>query len=200
MEDLWPDQAPDSALNSLHQTLHFVRRDIAPWVEEGITADYVPMGLELVFLDSDLVQIDSVAFLRQATAAIAEPELARLGPDLFRLYTGRFAPEFEYEEWAADWRTLVHTTFLHLAHATAQSLLNGGQRARAAEILTRALEVEPSAFNLHVSLVRTLAALGGKDAAVQQYQRFEAIVQRDVGLEPPSLDDILDGGELVDLV
>ena len=133
MDDLWPDQAPDSALNSLHQTLHFVRRDIAPWVDEGVSADYVPMGLELVFLDPDLVQVDSVAFLRQATAAISSQELARRGPDLFALYSGRFAPEFEYEEWAADWRTLVHTTYLHLTHATAQALSSSGRLAHAAE-------------------------------------------------------------------
>ena len=160
MEDLWPDQSPDSALNSLHQTLHFVRRDIAPWVNEGVRADYVPMGLELVFLDPDLVQVDSVAFLRQATEAIATQELDRQGPNLFRLYTGRFAPEFEYEEWAADWRTLVHTTYLHLAHATAEALAAAGRRAGAAEILTRALEIDPNAFNMHVSLIRTLARTG----------------------------------------
>jgi len=71
--------------------------------------------------------------------------------------------------------------------------------AHAAEILTRALEIDPSAFNLHVELVRTLARLGGKDAASQQYQRFEALVQRDVGVAAPTLDEILDGGDLVDL-
>jgi LuxR family maltose regulon positive regulatory protein len=199
MDDLWPDHSPDAALNSLHQTLHFVRRDIAPWVDEGVTADYVPMGLELVYLDPDLVQVDSVAFLRQATAAIASHDLAQKGPELFRLYTGRFAPEFEYEEWAADWRALVHTTFLHLAHATASALSAEGRPARSAEILTRALEVDPTAFNMHVSLVRILAMLGGKDAAAQQYRRFEAIVQRDLGLSPPALDDLLEGEELPDL-
>ena len=35
MEELWPNQTPSSATNSLHQTLHFVRRDIAPWQDGG---------------------------------------------------------------------------------------------------------------------------------------------------------------------
>ena len=52
---------------------------------------------------------------------------------------------------------------------------------------------------MHVSLIRTLAVLGGKDAAAQQYQRFEAIVQRDMGVSPPSLEDLLEGGDLPEL-
>ena len=34
-------------------------------------------------------------------------------------YAGRFAPEFEYEEWAIGWRDRLHALYLHLVHATA---------------------------------------------------------------------------------
>ena len=33
---------------------------------------------------------------------------------MLALYRGHFAPEFEYEEWADEWRTHLHTTYLHL--------------------------------------------------------------------------------------
>jgi hypothetical protein len=31
MDSLWPDQNPKSAMNSLHQTLFFLRRELEPW-------------------------------------------------------------------------------------------------------------------------------------------------------------------------
>ena len=46
MEALWPDQTPKSALNSLHQTIFFLRRELEPWYEDGATADYVHMDTE----------------------------------------------------------------------------------------------------------------------------------------------------------
>ncbi len=67
MDSLWPDQNPKSATNSLHQTVFFLRRDLEPWYEDGSTADYVHMETDLVFLDKDLFQVDSVAFSRQAS-------------------------------------------------------------------------------------------------------------------------------------
>ena len=105
MENLWPDQSPKSAMNSLHQTLFFLRRDIEPWYEDGSTADYVRMESDVVFLDQDLFRVDSVAFVRQASDILATGSALGRGAEMLRLYRGVFAPEFEYEECAEDWRT-----------------------------------------------------------------------------------------------
>jgi DNA-binding SARP family transcriptional activator len=92
----------------------------------------------LVYLDPDLVQVDSVAFMRQASEALGSQDVSRTGPAILRLYSGRFAPEFEYEDWASDWRTLLHAQFLHLSHATAASLLGTNRVQAAIEVLTNA--------------------------------------------------------------
>ena len=136
MEGLWPDQSPGSAINSLHQTLFVLRRDLEPWYEEGATADYVRMESDMVFLDSEIFQIDSVSFNRQATDILRTGTASERGPEMLRLYRGRFAPEFEYEEWADPWRTQLHATYLHLAHATARALIRDGRVAEAVDVLT----------------------------------------------------------------
>ena len=104
MEQLWPDQNPRSASNSLHQTLFFLRRDIEAAKEQGPTADYVRMESDLIYLNPELVQIDSVAFHRQGAAVLAARQSEASGREILRLYAGRFAPEFEYEDWAEDSR------------------------------------------------------------------------------------------------
>jgi DNA-binding SARP family transcriptional activator len=191
MEELWPSQPPASATNSLHQTLHFVRRDIAPWQGGGATADYVPLDAELIYLDPELVQVDSVAFMRQATEALNSPDLARVGPGIARLYGGHFAPEFEYEDWAADWRTLVHGQFLHLSQATAAALLAAGRTQHAIDVLSRAVEIDSLAFDLRASLIRTLARAGAADAAADHYRHYSNLMKRELGVRAPPYEELL---------
>jgi DNA-binding SARP family transcriptional activator len=191
MEELWPNQPPASATNSLHQTLHFVRRDIAPWQGGGATADYVPLDAELIYLDPELVHVDSVAFMRQATEALNSPDLARVGPGIVRLYSGRFAPEFEYEDWAEDWRTLVHGQFLHLSQATATALLAAGRTQHAIDVLSRAVEIDSLAFDLRASLIRTLARAGAADAAADHYRHYANLMKRELGVRAPPYEALL---------
>ena len=195
MEQLWPNQTPTSATNSLHQTLHFVRRDIAPWHDGGATADYVPLDAELVYLDPELVQVDSVAFMRQASEALGSSDVTRNGPAILRLYTGRFAPEFEYEDWAEDWRTLLHAQFLHLSQATAASLLAARRVQPAIEVLTHAVEIDGLAFDLRSTLIRTLARTGAADAAADHYRHYANLSKRELGVRAPPLDALLKDGQ-----
>jgi DNA-binding SARP family transcriptional activator len=191
MEELWPRQTPSSATNSLHQTLHFVRRDIAPWQDGGAVPEYVPLDAELVYLDPELVQVDSVAFMRQAAEALKSSDVSRVGPAILRLYTGRFAPEFEYEDWAADWRTLLHAQFLHLSQATAASLLVADRNQPAIEVLTHAVEIDSLAFDIRSTLIRTLARTGAVDAAADHYRHYASLMKRELGLRAPSLEALL---------
>ena len=92
MEGIWPDQSPKSAINSLHQTLFFLRRDIEPWHEDGSTADYVRMEGDMVFLDGELFQIDSVAFNRQVAEIVRKGTARDQGPEMLRLYRGNSRP------------------------------------------------------------------------------------------------------------
>ncbi len=89
MEGLWPDLTPKSAMNSLHQTLFFLRRDIEPWYEDGTTADYVRMESDMVFLDGDLFQVDSVAFNRQVADIVRTGSALDRGPEMLRPVQGK---------------------------------------------------------------------------------------------------------------
>jgi DNA-binding SARP family transcriptional activator len=193
LECFWPDQPPRSALGSLHQTLFYLRRDIEPWYEENSTADYVRMEQDLVFLDEEMFQVDSVAFNRQAADILKSGEAANRGPELLSLYRGRFAPEFEYEEWAESWRTALHGTYLHLAHRTATELGRSGRLWEATEVLTPVVSIDPLAFDLRATLIGYLAAVGSVDAAMAHYKNYADLHVRDLGVPALSYDQIVRG-------
>ena len=193
MEGLWPEQSPKSAMNSLHQTLFVLRRDIEPWYEEGATADYVRVESDMVYLDTDMFQIDSVAFYRQASDILKSGTARSRGPELLRLYRGKFAPEFEYEEWAEAWRTQLHGAYLHLAHSTTTALARDGRHADAVDVLLPVMQVDPLAFDLRGSLVACLAALGSTDAALTHYRNLAAAYEIELGVPAPAFDTIVNG-------
>ena len=148
LEELWPEQSPSGAINSLHQTLYFLRRTIDPWYEDNQAVDYIAMGSELVYLDQDLVHVDSVSFQRQASDAIARANLTRDGTAILRAYGGRFAPEFSYEDWAMAWGDRVHATYLQLAEMTAAALVESGQLTQAVDVLSATSVADPEAHEI----------------------------------------------------
>jgi DNA-binding SARP family transcriptional activator len=195
LDELWPDLDPESAANSLNQTLYFLRRDIDPWYTDGISADYVVNESELVWLDRELVQVESVDFHNDATEVLASGDELNRGTALVVRYLGRFAPEFEYEEWAIGWRDRLHALFLHVVHATGRALHAGGRDHDALNLLLAAVNIDPYALELETELVRVYARVGADGAAARQYGHFAEAYRRELGTEPPSLSELLSGGD-----
>jgi len=191
LDDLWPDLSPDAAANSLNQTLYFLRRDIDPWYEVGSSVEYVRYEGETLALDDALVAADSVIFHADAVASSKDP-----APDPQRMlsvigqYTGSFAPEFEYEDWAQDWRQQLATAFLHLVDKARAQLLKTGNLGAALGLAQKALALEPRNPELHRSLVGLYLRAGSRSAAAEQYLRYAAIIREELGLEPDPLDQI----------
>ena len=188
LEELWPENDPGSASNSLNQSLYFLRRDIDPWYEDDVSLEYVPFEGDLVWLDPDLVRVASVDFLASLRRAKSSP-IDGQALDLMDLYTGHFAPEFEYDEWAIAWRTRVQVAFLEYAHSAIESLAGNGVLADARDIALRAIEADPDARDLEQLLIVLYWKLGARSAATAQYAHF-ASQERADGLDPPSMHDI----------
>jgi DNA-binding SARP family transcriptional activator len=113
---------------------------------------------------------------------------------MLSLYSGSFAPEFEYEEWASDWRMHLHTTYLRLAHATADALVAEGRLGEVVDALTPVTNLDPTAYDLRRLLVACLAAVGATDAAQAHYRSLAAAHERDLGLPLRPYEEVV--GEL----
>jgi len=189
-DELWPDNDPASASNSLNQSLYFLRRELDPWFEDDLTVDYVAVQGELVWLNSRLVRAKSVDFFGAAQAGLRSGlDLAAIS-DVLLAYEGRFAPEFEYEEWAMSWRSRLHTAFLELSSRAVARAIDAGELALARDVAVHALGIDSDNPELERTLVWLLWQLGARAAAMAQYQHLVAHEDAD-GLESVALDEIV---------
>jgi hypothetical protein len=61
VDALWPDTAPEVAVNSLNQTVYFLRRVFEPGYKDDLSAGYVQHDSDVLWLDQDLIASRSQA-------------------------------------------------------------------------------------------------------------------------------------------
>jgi DNA-binding SARP family transcriptional activator len=156
--------------------------------------DYLVVEPDVVFLDPELVQVDSAAFFRQVSAALASGNVAEGALPILRDYPAKFALDFEYEEWSLAWRDQLHALYLETTELAVDALMATGRMALAIDVLERALAIDPGALELEVSLVRALHGSGAAAAATHQYRHYAVAHQEEYGASPPTFDELIGQG------
>jgi DNA-binding SARP family transcriptional activator len=190
LEQLWPDSDPTSASNNLNQSLFYLRRDIDPWYEDGLSVEYVGLRADVVSIDAALLQVASVDFVASARAAMSHPPTAST-IRLIESYRGQFSPEFEYEEWAMAWRTRVHAHYLQVGNWTVDQLTAAGDFAAASDVAVSVLGIDPDAHELEQKLIALYWKQGHKSAAETQFEHLAAR-EREDGLAVSRFRDLID--------
>ena len=104
------------------------------------------------------------------------------------LYRGRFALDFEYEEWAGAYRDSLHSAYLEIVERSLHDDFAAGHYDRGIRVARRALDVDASAEQIEVSLLRLYRVSGAHAAAAEQYAHYAGFMRDELGLEPPPLD------------
>lgn len=189
LDALWPDLDPGVALNSLNQTAYFMRRVFEPAYTEDLSPQYLHHASDVLWLDKELVSARSAdcwALVRTASSEPAPEHLRKLS----EAYRGRFALDFEYEEWAAAYRDGLHASYLQLVESAVTADMASGHFDRAIQLARRALEVDPEAEHLELSLLRLYRQSGAHSAAAEQYEHYAAALRNELGVEPPPLESL----------
>jgi DNA-binding SARP family transcriptional activator len=189
LDALWPDLDPSVAANSLNQTTYFLRRVFEPGYIEECSPGYLQHDSDVVWLDDKLIQSRARLCNDFIDGLPARPE-----PDdvvrLVRMYQGRFALDFEYEEWAAAYRDGLHAAYLEIVERRVQDDLATGHYDRGIKLARRALEVDPDADQIEATLLRLYQVTGAYSAAAEQYGHYAYVSRHVLGVEPPPLDRI----------
>jgi len=187
LDALWPDLDPGQALNSLNQTLYFLRRVIEPDYEEDLSPGYVHHEAEVIWLEPSLIDSRSNrcrALIRSLPPTPDPGEVEALS----KMYLEKFARDFEYEEWASQYRDWLHTSYLEIVERAVQSDTNSGHYGRGIRLAQRALEVDPDAEQIELSLLRLYRLAGAHSAAAEQYEHYARVLRNTLGVEPPPLE------------
>ena len=188
LEAIWPDLEPSTALNSLNQTVYFLRRVFEPQFSEDTTPGYVGQDGETLWLDWDLV-LSRSRKCRDLVRVIATPADPILVMELADAYHGRFALDFLYEDWASTFRDSLHAAYLKVVELALRSDTDSGHYERGIKLAQVAIDADPEAEELQMALTRLYRFSGSLAAASEQYQSY-ARSQRELGMEPEAFDHI----------
>jgi DNA-binding SARP family transcriptional activator len=191
LEALWPELDPGQAANSLHQTVYFLRRVFEPEYVEDLSPGYLHHDPDVLWLDRELVASRSHEYrsLAASIGALATPSQAER---ISEVYAGRFALDFAYEEWAVPVRDSMHARYLEIVERAVSHDADSGQIDRAIRLAQRALDVDPQLDEVEKTVIRLYTVAGAHAAAAEQYGHY-SIGQRELGLDPPTLGDLLNG-------
>jgi LuxR family maltose regulon positive regulatory protein len=187
LDALWPDLDPDVAVNSLNQTVYFLRRVFEPDYREDASPGYLHHESDVVWLDSELVRSRSAESNIVVVRATDDPTPDRIDA-VSEVYRGRFALDFAYEEWAVPYRESLHASYLQVIEAAVRADIATGHYDRAIRLARRSIEVDPDAEQLEISLLRLYVLTGAHAAAAEQYEHYAAVQRAELGVEPPPLD------------
>lgn len=189
LEALWPDAEPDVAVNSLNQTIYFLRRVFEPDFKESLSPGYLSYDSEVIRLDAELVEARSARCRALIRALGREPtvdEVERLVGE----YRGRFALDFTYEDWAADYRDSLHAAYLRIVERELRRSADSGHYDRGIALAQRVIEVDPQADQIELALVRLYRLTGAHAAAAEQYGHYAGVMRRELGIEPAPLESV----------
>ena len=192
MEALWPEFDPSDALNSLNQTVYFLRRVFEPDYKDDLSPGYVHHESDcdlaryrprLVPKPDVRVALMQIARCRSTTQSQSRSSRAT--------YLGPFALDFAYEEWASDYRSVApHLISADHRKGRCRRHWRVGHFERGIDLARRALEFTPDADQIELSLLRLLRLNGSHSAAAEQYSHYAAAQRETYGIEPPALDTL----------
>lgn len=188
IESLWPEFDPAVALNSLNQTVYFLRRVFESDYSEAVSPGYVDQDTETVWLDVELIDSRSARCKRLLKEMPTTPSPEQVWT-LVTQYTDRFALEFAYEDWASEYRGALHAAYLRTVESAIKLDLDVGAFGRGIAVAERALEIEPESDELQAALIRLYRLAGVHGAAAERYARYQAALV-ELGIDAPRISDL----------
>lgn len=189
LDALWPEHEPGDALNSLNQTVYFLRRVFEARYDEDTTAGYVNHSSDVLWLDGELISSRSAA-CRALLLTAAKDRSPEIVDALSATYVAPFALDFAYEDWATGYREMLHASYLEVIERTVLEYFDAEVFDHALQLAGRAVEVDPNAEPLHVLVIRLCRRMGAHAAAAERYATYSNLLREDLGIEPPPIDQV----------
>jgi predicted ATPase/DNA-binding SARP family transcriptional activator len=182
VSDLWGDEPPAAAINSLQVLVSKLRRAMPP----GTVATRAPGYL--LDVPADTVDVSRFArFVREGRAASAAGEFERAA-HLFReasgLWRGEALAEFVYEEFAQAEIARLREERSSVFEDRVDAELAGGRHGELVGELDEAVTTEPLRERRRAQLMLALYRSGRQADALRQFQECRQVLSEELGVDP----------------
>jgi DNA-binding SARP family transcriptional activator len=178
---LWPERSTEKANVTLRTTLSRLRRSLKP-AGEFLISEGGKVGF-------DFDEVDDLDLAWLAAAARAEMPPDELSP-ILSLDRGEFLEGFTlsdapgFDTWATIWREACQRQLETVYDRLSQHLLATHSSTTAVETAARWVARAPLSEQAYRRLMAAEALSGQRPAALQTYERLQAMLQQELGLEP----------------
>jgi DNA-binding SARP family transcriptional activator len=186
VEAIWPDAAPEDALNNLNQTVYQLRRVIDPSYRDGESPPYLVATADTVALDPALVSTDLQDFrlLARTFERGEAADVRALGNDLVDLVDGEFLAELVYEDWATSFRMAVHAEVRQVLMRFTEDPWVAAYPDLALRACTKLADLDPYDEKAQLGIALSLRSMGRGEAARIAVRRFLTRFHEDLGETP----------------
>jgi tetratricopeptide (TPR) repeat protein len=142
---------------------------------------------ELIELDAQAVWCDVAAFRQLLPGDKQETNRLRQAVDLYRgpFLAGFLLPNcVEFEHWVSLLQSTLERLYLEALETLIDGEIARQNYEQASRDAFRYLETDDLAEEIHRKLMALLAIIGDRNAALQQYERCLAALERELGISP----------------
>ena len=185
----WPDTPESSARRNLSRLLTHLRRALpAP---ELLLVSHDGISLDPLRAWSDVAEFAQLCEALHASDKFPQ-RTGRLEPlqHCVNLYRGPFLASFslpecpEFEAWSSQERYTQERLYLEALDDLIEDRTTQGAYAEAIAYAQRYLDSDELAEKVHRHLIELYAAAGDRGAALRQYERCVAVLERELGVSP----------------
>lgn len=177
----WPEDAPQSAQQSLRQALYALRRTLGDADNQTGEPFLLVTRQTVQFNPAAAYTLDVATFLQQVQQGNPEQAAALYTAELLTGLTTDSAP---FEEWLRATRQYLHNLALNALNQLTQQQLDHGDYRQAALYARRQLALEPWREEAHRQVMTALASNGDRSAAIAQYELCCRVLLRELNVEP----------------
>ena len=178
----WPDIPERDARRHLTRILTHLRRALP--VPKAIETADDRIGLDPVRSWSDAAEFDRLCAVRDARRRIVAMRQA------VELYAGPFLAGFslpgspEFEAWCLREQCTQERVYLEALEALIEDRVTRGAYREAISYARRYLETDELAEKIHIRLIKLYTLDNDRGAALRQFERCAAILEREFGVSP----------------
>jgi DNA-binding SARP family transcriptional activator len=184
---LWPELDPAAAVNQFNVTLNGLNAALEPDRPPRAQPFFIRRHrLAYAFAPSFGAWIDADEFeLRSRVAPPDDPAATRRNRLVaLALYQGDYLEEAAWDPWTIDERQRLLSRYLETAISAAAAELEADRPDAAGELAEAALRRDASYEDAWVVLIRSWLARGNRSQALRAWQRCQAALSAELGVEP----------------